>query len=539
MQYTEHSSISPEEFRLSLSLISSELRIGSMADSSETLSIILSALCDQHCGTCSGDNKCIAHRVFSSDILEQTHCSVCQDSSEPVMRQSFMHFVYATELLKYARTNTTASFGSLLSGCFTSTASGAALPCPSTIGTSECADKHVCRGRGVIRIYLLQAPLVLAFSFVWSSAREQAAILTEFLNLISFRISTLELFTSSMSESRSSRPNSTSDSSNPTTSANSSSSVVNDLYVFKGMVCYYGLHYVSIFQDYSTMDEKFLLFDDARIIPIGSWTQVKKYCTRNCYQPVLLLYEREVANTSTDQSPSQHTSNRTSNRTLKHTSTHTSAQGRVKSMVGGVVVVAEEEEGDCDDGEEKDFFSVLAQPTRESTAFTTPNLPISPNSPNSSNLPLVTAYEISPTQSTVTLHFTIIDKKAYLGLELTCEESTGNVVISGFARTEKGGILPAEKCGKLMLLDSVIRVNDIDVAGWNIDDILALMAANKTHVSITVQSSFLKTLSFVCYYCGGLDELAWTEAGEGEGGALAALLCQSCGKVSYCSMAGD
>lgn len=63
-------------------------------------------------------------------------------------------------------------------------------------------------------------------------------------------------------------------------------------YVFRGFVCYYGSHYVSIFQERLQGGEvHFLLFDDQKIRPLGGWEAVKKECIKSCYQPVILLYE--------------------------------------------------------------------------------------------------------------------------------------------------------------------------------------------------------------------------------------------------------
>jgi hypothetical protein len=63
-------------------------------------------------------------------------------------------------------------------------------------------------------------------------------------------------------------------------------------YVFRGFVCYYGSHYVSIFQERLKGGEvHFLLFDDQKIRPLGGWEAVKKECIKSCYQPVILLYE--------------------------------------------------------------------------------------------------------------------------------------------------------------------------------------------------------------------------------------------------------
>lgn len=67
-------------------------------------------------------------------------------------------------------------------------------------------------------------------------------------------------------------------------------SATNPAYVFRGLVCYYGAHYVSIFQGEGG---SFLLFDDYTVKPIGDWEAVKIKCVKSMYQPVLLLYELE------------------------------------------------------------------------------------------------------------------------------------------------------------------------------------------------------------------------------------------------------
>lgn len=43
-------------------------------------------------------------------------------------------------------------------------------------------------------------------------------------------------------------------------------------YRLRGLVCYYGRHYVALF--YSTAHKMWLLFDDSRVIEVGSWQNV-------------------------------------------------------------------------------------------------------------------------------------------------------------------------------------------------------------------------------------------------------------------------
>lgn len=74
------------------------------------------------------------------------------------------------------------------------------------------------------------------------------------------------------------------------------------IYVFRGIVCYYGKHYVSIFQRSKLLgtsgEAQYLLFDDINVREIGNWNDVKEECVKSHYQPVLLLYELESQSNS-------------------------------------------------------------------------------------------------------------------------------------------------------------------------------------------------------------------------------------------------
>jgi hypothetical protein len=69
-------------------------------------------------------------------------------------------------------------------------------------------------------------------------------------------------------------------------------------YVFRGMVCYYGRHYVGFFasrsieQDGKEM-ERWFLFDDTRVKRVGTWEEVRSRIERGGYQPTLLFYEKK------------------------------------------------------------------------------------------------------------------------------------------------------------------------------------------------------------------------------------------------------
>ena len=69
------------------------------------------------------------------------------------------------------------------------------------------------------------------------------------------------------------------------------------IYCLRGMVCYYGLHFVSIFQagegDGEDGYAQYLLFDDSHIRVIGNWLDVVEEAVKARYQPVLLLFEQK------------------------------------------------------------------------------------------------------------------------------------------------------------------------------------------------------------------------------------------------------
>jgi hypothetical protein len=168
-----------------------------------------------------------------------------------------------------------------------------------------------CKGEASVFFFSLDPPLILALSVGWASDRESSEHLLKFYSLISSSIYLNDLFSEDIISSNRKMPSAwrSVPSSTPTNKDNTPVIDVVDekqslsalqeqckgpSYVFRGMVCYYGKHYVSIFLDSVTSDEEtYLLFDDHRVRPIGSWEQAVKYCVSSLYQPVLLLYELE------------------------------------------------------------------------------------------------------------------------------------------------------------------------------------------------------------------------------------------------------
>jgi Ubiquitin carboxyl-terminal hydrolase len=244
--------------RNDLTKLSAVFNVGNLADSNEALSIILNRLHEEHGhGHCTENNKCIAHKVFSGSVLRGINCKLCKTNHERVMEEDFIHLVYVSELIEFASSQShNGSFAYLLSGGF------------NTILSEVKCPKASCNGSDITaNTALIVNPPAVAISIIWPSFDAEYTVLSEFLSLMTIQLSTIDIFTTV--------------------------NTPRDMYIFKGMICYYGRHYIGIFQDFSQKIPHFLLFDDARVRPIGTWTEVKDECLRSRYQPVLLLYEHD------------------------------------------------------------------------------------------------------------------------------------------------------------------------------------------------------------------------------------------------------
>lgn len=319
-QYTDSSVIPPTELREKVSQLSSRFSIGSIADANEVLDAILARIHQESEPPCVHE-KCLSHTVFVGSILDQVRCPQCGATSEPTLRQSFIHDAYAVELIHLARDyiarnpQKSLSFGHILR---TSFQSAGLQSCPSSSISVAMTDESRleklrafapdfesrsndeleellasisnCNARAKAITYCLEPPLALAISITWTHDSEPAELIHEFVELLSDVIELSELFETDSSTVLQSLPF-------LSMKAGGSKMMTGQWsYVFRGLVCYYGKHYVSMFKEYTDdaqREGQFLLFDDHNIRVIGSWEDVKRECTRGRYQPVLLLYELE------------------------------------------------------------------------------------------------------------------------------------------------------------------------------------------------------------------------------------------------------
>ncbi len=60
-------------------------------------------------------------------------------------------------------------------------------------------------------------------------------------------------------------------------------------YRLRSMVCYYGEHYQALILLPAT--QRWVLFDDAYVSPVGSWVDVRRKCQAGRIQPSMLFFE--------------------------------------------------------------------------------------------------------------------------------------------------------------------------------------------------------------------------------------------------------
>lgn len=309
-EFADMSTLPPTELRQMLHKLTDKFDLGSIADSNEALDAILSRIHEEASPRCPGPPKCLAHRVFGGCVMEQVQCRVCQATGEPELKDECMHLIYVSELLEAARSDVTSSipFGNLLRSCMCLTSSRCPALLPSNapqstqLNTRSPARPTCAVDSATMKAYVLEPSLALALPLVWSQGRETAEVINELLSIVSYSILASELFyvfgdfiTPTSTTGASSKTDGCSNDSSDGQGCGQRHS-----YVFRGMVCYYGKHYVSIFQEYSPGEPRFLLFDDSRIRCLGNWAEVKAECGRSLYQPVLLLYELEGSYESVD-----------------------------------------------------------------------------------------------------------------------------------------------------------------------------------------------------------------------------------------------
>lgn len=301
-QFSEEPVLDVDRVRVALSDV---FALGDMNDATETLEAILDALhwdtlnrmltirrgsqVPLHAGELSHSMKedasaiacepmCIAHLVFQMNMMELKTCTQCGATTEPLMNTDFLYRVYAQELLSHAK-------GKTLEEVLRLEAQGGATG-PSDF-VSKCED---CKAKMQTSRWILTLPMVFAVSVIWSSDHVNKSEVKAWMDLLSSQSgppAKAKRGTAGVGGQQTLHLGKIFHLDN--------SSVASD-YSFRGMVCYYGRHYVGFFASHSIIEgveqERWYLFDDTRVKLVGTWADVRSRVERGGYQPTLLFYER-------------------------------------------------------------------------------------------------------------------------------------------------------------------------------------------------------------------------------------------------------
>ncbi|TMW65331.1 hypothetical protein Poli38472_007973 [Pythium oligandrum] len=300
-QFAEEPVLEVDRVRLALGNM---FQLGAMNDATETLEAILDALhwdtfnrmlalrrghqclsmdelsqsSVEDASSIICEPQCIAHLLFQMNLMELKSCRQCGETNEPLMNTDFLYRVYAQELLNYAK-------GKSLEDVLRLEAQGGCI-------AEECMPTcDACKSGAKMQQsrWILQLPMVFAISIIWSSDHVQKNDVKAWMELLSSQnsrakknqddeLQTLDLGRIFRLDTK------------PDEQAASD-------YNFRGMVCYYGRHYVGFFKSRSVENgvsgERWFLFDDTRVKPVGNWDEVRSRIERGVYQPTLLFYERK------------------------------------------------------------------------------------------------------------------------------------------------------------------------------------------------------------------------------------------------------
>ncbi|KAL7997988.1 putative PDZ domain, Zinc finger, RanBP2-type, ubiquitin specific protease domain, PDZ superfamily [Plasmopara halstedii] len=302
-QFAEQPVLDVERVRLALG---DKFALGAMNDATETLEAILDALhydtfnqmllqrrknssaigmtniADEMSASLQIDAsaiicepQCVAHRLFQMNLMELKICASCGHTAEPIMNTDFLYRVYAQEVLNNARSEKNGTKMTLEDALRTEAQS------QKVAGTCELCDVG---GHRALSRWILTLPMVFAISIIWSSTQMNKTDIKDWLELLSTQCQIDEESQQALDLGRIFRlDNSTEDSS---------------CFSFRGLVCYYGRHYVGFFASTSLDDngverQRWFLFDDTRVKLVGTWADARQRIERGGYQPTLLFYEQK------------------------------------------------------------------------------------------------------------------------------------------------------------------------------------------------------------------------------------------------------
>uniref|UniRef100_K3WZ95 USP domain-containing protein n=1 Tax=Globisporangium ultimum (strain ATCC 200006 / CBS 805.95 / DAOM BR144) TaxID=431595 RepID=K3WZ95_GLOUD len=202
------------------------------------------------------DEHSIPHLVFSHQIYDRYTCNTCHRTTPWDLYSNLIFTTYASDLYKQKYESMEHMFRQISL---------------QDADVAPSCDVDGCKGKHTKERVIHRFPMVFTVSVLWATNSATKDQVHGLLLNIGDRVDLAKCF----------------DAAGPVIKFKLGG--IRTTYRLRGFVCYYGRHYVALF--YSTAHKMWLLFDDSRVLEIGSWDNVISECLKGRFQPVLFFYE--------------------------------------------------------------------------------------------------------------------------------------------------------------------------------------------------------------------------------------------------------
>lgn len=232
-----------QETKKTSEIVKSLVRIVSQGDYEETPEAVF-------------DANSIPHLVFSHQIYDRYVCDACNHSTPWDLYSNLVFTMYAVDLYstKYESMEQMIRRVSLQDG-----------------DVASSCDQKECKGKNGKERTIHRFPMVFAISVLWATNSATKEQVQGLLENVEYRLDLARCF----------------DASGPVVKFKNGG--LRTTYRLRGFVCYYGRHYIAVF--YSTAHKAWLLFDDSRVLELGTWENVVDECLKCRFQIVQIFYE--------------------------------------------------------------------------------------------------------------------------------------------------------------------------------------------------------------------------------------------------------
>lgn len=254
---------------------------------------------------------CIAHEVFGIEYVDLPLCTFCGASFDPEsIVSSFMYRIYVAELLAeqgrpdapVSREETPSAVSDLSDQVCRATARWTSKrPEMQTAMRSLCqrpVDKKCteCNSRNTIVLerWLTRRPYTFMVSLIWPTSMPTRDSLWSVISSIQPSMQMEQIFKTD----RGSPSKMGKDVKEKAPQSSDSSVEKYPLYLFRGLICYYGMHYVAFF--FCWARKKWILFDDTCVREEKDWSSVASIIMNGQYVPTILLFENCYDDAMTD-----------------------------------------------------------------------------------------------------------------------------------------------------------------------------------------------------------------------------------------------